>query len=208
MSFAGPLRQTGMDHFDLGPATTTLADVVRAVRDDQLGGPTPCEGTPVAALLDHIAGLALAFTVAATREFERLGGRDRPQASADALADDWREAIPRQLDELAAAWREPAAWEGMTKAGGVDLPGEIGALVALDEVVIHGWDLAVATGQRFTVDPALLEAVHGFVSTFEAGPDVQLFGPEVPVPTDAPLLDRTLGKTGRDPAWRPHPHAT
>ena len=30
-----------------------------------------------------------------------------------------------------------------------------------------------------------------------------LFGPPVSVPDDAPLLDRLLGLTGRDPAWRP-----
>jgi uncharacterized protein (TIGR03086 family) len=189
--------------FDLGPATTTLSDLVRGVNPEQLDGPTPCADTSVAALLDHIGGLALAFTVAATREFERLGGQVRPQASASGQADDWATAIPDQLEELPAAWRSPAAWEGMTQAGGVDLPGQVCALVALDEVVIHGWDLAVATGQPFSVKPGLLEAVHAFVEGFEAAPDVQLFGPPVPVPSDAPLLDRTLGQTGRDPGWRP-----
>ena len=42
----------------------------------------------------------------------------------------------------------------MTKAGPVEMPGEIGGLVALDEIVIHGWDLATATGQPFAVDAA------------------------------------------------------
>jgi hypothetical protein len=30
-----------------------------------------------------------------------------------------------------------------------------------------------------------------------------LFGPVVPVPADAPLFDRLLGQTGRDPRWTP-----
>jgi len=30
-----------------------------------------------------------------------------------------------------------------------------------------------------------------------------LFGPVVEVPDDAPLLDRVIGLTGRDPAWSP-----
>jgi uncharacterized protein (TIGR03086 family) len=189
--------------FDLGPATTTLAAVVRGVDDGQLGGPTPCAELSVGGLLDHIHGLALAFTVAASREFERLGGDVRPSASADALADDWRTSIPARLDELAQAWRAPAAWDGVTQAGGVDLPAGICALVALDEVVVHGWDLAVATGQPFEVDGALLPRVREFVEGFEASPDVQLFGPAVAVADDAAELDQVIGKTGRDPLWRP-----
>ena len=32
-----------------------------------------------------------------------------------------------------------------------------------------------------------------------------VYGPEVPVPADAPTLDRVLGLTGRDPAWAMSP---
>lgn len=97
----------------------------------------------------------------------------------------------------------------MTVAGPAELPGAVAALVALDEVVVHGWDLARATGRPFAPDPALLEALHGFVAQF-CGPGTEaeregLFGPEVPVPADAPLLDRVIGMTGRDPAWTPTP---
>ena len=70
---------------------------------------------------------------------------------------------------MAEAWRAPEAWEGMTRAGGIDLPGEVAGLVALDELVVHGWDVARASGQDFTCDEASLEAVHGFVSQF-SGP--------------------------------------
>ena len=50
---------------DLEPATRTLADLVAGVRDDQLDGPTPCPGTSVGVMLDHMAGFALTFTAAA-----------------------------------------------------------------------------------------------------------------------------------------------
>jgi len=43
---------------------------------------------------------------------------------------------------LAGAWQEPDAWTGMTVAGPVEMPGEIAGLVALNELVIHGWDVA------------------------------------------------------------------
>jgi uncharacterized protein (TIGR03086 family) len=93
----------------------------------------------------------------------------------------------------------------MTQAGGVELPGEVAGLVALDELVVHGWDIARASGQTYHCDRALLEAVHGFVAQF-SGPGQEaaregLFGPVVEVPEEAPLLDRVIGLTGRDPAW-------
>jgi uncharacterized protein (TIGR03086 family) len=87
------------------------------------------------------------------------------------------------------------------------LPGEVAGLVVLDELVVHGWDVARSSGQSYDVDPASLEAVHGFVAQFSGpGQDEMrsgMFGPVVPVPDDAPLLDRVLGMAGRDPGWSP-----
>ena len=88
----------------------------------------------------------------------------------------------------------------MTRAGGVDFPAEVGGIVALTEVVIHGWDIATATGQDYDVDPATLEAVLPHVTaTAEQGPVEGLFGPAVPVADDAPMLDRVIALSGRDP---------
>ena len=95
----------------------------------------------------------------------------------------------------------------MTRAGGIDLPGEIAGIVALNELVVHGWDVARASGQDYDVDPVSLEAAHGFVAQF-SGPGQEasragLFGPVVDVAADAPLLDRVIGMSGRDPGWAP-----
>ena len=188
-----------MTTIDLGPAAAAVTTVVAGVRDDQLGEPTPCPGMPVAGILDHLAGLTHAFRMAA----EKTPVDGAPQASADSLPADWRTRIPAQLDALVAAWRDPAAYEGMTAAGGVQLPGEVAALVALDEVVVHGWDLAVATGQPYAVDDASVEAAMRFVASFGDDRPPGLFGPAVPVPDDAPALDRLIGATGRDPGWKP-----
>ena len=95
----------------------------------------------------------------------------------------------------------------MTEAGGIQLPGEVAGVVALDELVIHGWDVVRASGQAYDCDPQLLKAVHGFVAQFSgSGEEAQregLFGPVVEVAEDAPLLDRVLGLSGRDPSWSP-----
>lgn len=190
---------------DLGAATKQLSDLVAAVRDNQLDAPTPCPEMTVATLLDHINGLALAFTCAAAKT-EPPGGSQPPAASAERLSADWRDEIPRRLDELAAAWRDPDAWSGMTKAGGIDLPGEIAGLVALDEVLVHGWDLGAAIGQSPDIDDELVAAATQFVQaavTQNPQGTPGLFGAPVEVSPDAPALDRLLGLTGRDPDWSP-----
>jgi uncharacterized protein (TIGR03086 family) len=192
---------------DLEPAAQRMAALVEGVDPAQLGAPTPLPDYTLGDLVEHVGGLALAFTWAARKEFPD-GPAMGPSGDAARLGDDWQTRIPDDLRALADAWRDPEAWTGMTQAGGVDLPGEIGGLVALDELVIHGWDVARASGQEFDVDPASLEAVHGFVSGFsdeDRTSDDALFGPVVPVPDGAPLLDRVIGLTGRDPAWSPTP---
>ncbi len=189
-----------MTTIDLGPAVAVTARVVAGIRDEQLTAPTPCTDTPVAGLLGHLAGLAYAFRMAADKTpVDGTASTDPAHLPAD-----WRSYVPGQLDAMATAWRDPAAHEGMTAAGGIEMPAGIAAVVALDEVVVHGWDLAVATGQRYDVDDATAEAVTAFVDSVDDDdrpPD--LFGPRVPVPADAPALDRLLGATGRDPGWRP-----
>jgi uncharacterized protein (TIGR03086 family) len=195
-----------MPPVDLEPAARQMADLIAAVPDEQMDGPTPCPDYTLGDLVEHVAGLTLAFTGAARKD---TGGVAVQEASGDAsrLDPDWRTKIPRDLTVLSGAWRDPDAWTGMTKAGGVDLPGEVAGMVALDELVVHAWDVARASGQPYDPDESSLEAVHGFVAEF-AGPGQEalrdgIFGPVVEVPEDAPLLDRVVGLTGRDPEWSP-----
>lgn len=197
---------------DLDPPARQLMTLVKGVSDDQLPDPTPCEGTTVSDLLHHLLGLTVAFRIAANKEAASYGrGSDAPQEPgvrpAGALDSDWRSRLTEQLEDLVAAWRQPDAWEGSTEAGGVTLPGAVAGIVALDELVLHGWDLARATGQPFACDPVSTQAVFEF-TTQSSRPEEQelregLFGPVVEVPPDAPLFDRALGLSGRDPSWTP-----
>jgi uncharacterized protein (TIGR03086 family) len=193
---------------DLGPAAANVAGVLAGITDEQLTAPTPCPRYTVADLLDHVAGLSAAFTAAATKTPMAAAGPDAPLGDAAHLDPAWRETIPAALDELAGAWREDTAWEGMTSAGPIEMPGEIAGLVALDELVVHGWDLARATDQPYSVDDATLQLIHGLVADFAPDDDVEndgtlAFGPKVRIPDDAPLLDHVVALTGRDPAWAP-----
>jgi uncharacterized protein (TIGR03086 family) len=199
-----------MPTIDLQPAAAEVTRLLDGLTDDQLAAPTPCTDLPVGGLLDHFMGLSLAFTWAARKSTETESGGTRPgpgTASAENLDPRWRAVLPRRLDELVAAWSDPAAWEGMAEAGGVRMPADVLGVVALDELVMHGWDLARATGQAFICDPASTAVVLEF--TAEAAQPGQeagragIFGPVVEVPEDAPAFDRALGFAGRDPEWTP-----
>lgn len=190
---------------DFGPATAELVRVLTSVRDDQLEDPTPCTEMRVRDLIDHVDGFAMAFTFAATRT-PLPGGGGPPQVDGSRIGTDWRERLPAKLDALADAWRDPAAWEGMTQAGGIDLPAQVASLVALDETIVHGWDLAVATGQDYFCSEELADAARQFVQgAVEQNPDGNpgLFAAPVTVPGRASALDQLLGLTGRDPGWSP-----
>jgi uncharacterized protein (TIGR03086 family) len=191
---------------DLRPQARIVARLAVDLPEDRLADPTPCPGYRIGGLLSHLAGLAIAFRDAARKD---LGPTTAAAPDADAVPDlpaDWREQLPRALAEMAVAWRDPAAWTGMTRAGGVELPGGVAGAVATDELVIHGWDLARAAGRPYEPDPAALHASYAFLRASAEEDDAgrgEIFGPVVPVSDDAPLLDRAVGLSGRDPRWTP-----
>jgi uncharacterized protein (TIGR03086 family) len=175
--------------FDLGPAAAEMARLVSDVRDDQLDAATPCSDWTVADLLAHIHQFATVFTANAHKT--------PPQPPAG-LVDDWREAIPHALSDLADAWRQESAWDGQVSAGGVDMDAADNAVVAIEELTTHGWDLARATGQDIHVDDARLDHVDRLFDLFGDAP----FGPAQQAPESATRLERTLARTGRDPHWQ------
>lgn len=186
---------------DLGPATRAVADIVTKITDDQLGNPTPCTEYSLGDVLDHVDGLSLAFTLAA----RKTPSDQTASGDAGRLPEDWRTRIPERLAELAEAWSHPDAWTGETSAGGVDLEGAEAGLVALNEVIVHGWDLARASGQELEVDDESVATARGFVELF-SGPGTEemrgdAFGPEVPPPPNATPLEQLAALTGRDPRW-------
>jgi len=190
--------------FDLTASADRAAALVAGVFDAQLEDPTPCPGMRVRELVAHLHGLAIAFGDAAAK-VDGPTTRTPPDPAASVLAPDWREAAPAALAALGRAWQDPAAWEGMTAAGGVEMPGQVTAMVALDELVLHGWDLAVATGQGYAPDAAALDVAEQFCAEIGEDPAERagLFGPRVPVAEGSVQLDRVLGLSGRDPYWTP-----
>ena len=84
-------------------------------------------------------------------------------------------------------------WAGRSVEGTID------RFLGFD-LVVHGWDLARATGQDETIAPARVEEIWGMAQGL--GDNLRragVCGPAVPVADDAPLQDRLLGLLGRDP---------
>lgn len=186
---------------DIRPPAARLARIVAALDDDDLGRPTPCAAMSVGDLVDHVAVFAERFVGSG----RKLPMPDAPAPPPDAanLEDGWRERVAGALLDLAEAWSSSAAWEGTSYAGTIEMPAAMAGRVALDELVVHGWDLAVATGQRYEASDAEVEGALEFVATFDIPADRGIFAAPIVVPDDARPLDRLLGLTGRDPSWRP-----
>ena len=178
------------EHELIALAAPPTLTVLREIRPDQLTAPTPCSEYDVQGLIGHLVhwGPALA----------RAGRHSDGQAPPEPAA---------QIGQVVAAWSVPEAWQGTTTMGGPDeLPAPMIGAMAIGEIVVHGWDLARATGQPVAWDEDLLSFLHDEVArTAQLGREMAAYGTEVPVPADAPLLDRLLGLTGRDPRWTPRP---
>jgi uncharacterized protein (TIGR03086 family) len=180
-------------------AVAPLTEIVRAAALTAPGAPTPCAGWDRAALVRHLLYWA-PFLAAAGRQTRPVPVADRER---DVDLTDWPGALQAAWSDVAAAWSRPAAWEGTTSMAGPDpRPATLIGGMVLGELVVHGSDLARTAGvqPRWPADvlTATREAVAGLAGEARA---MGIFGPEVPVPATAPLLDRTLGLAGRDPAW-------
>jgi uncharacterized protein (TIGR03086 family) len=189
---------------DLRPAAGRLGALIEAVREADLDRPTPCSEYCVGDLLDHVQGLTIAFGGAAVKA-DGPSSTMGPAGTAANLDADWRQSLPARLMNLAGAWQDPEAWAGMTRVGGLDLPGEVAGIVAFGELSVHGWDLAQATQLPFEPDPdgvgPLFELIQQTFGSGQDAPRGPAFGPAVPVPGDAPVFHRILGLLGRDPRW-------
>jgi uncharacterized protein (TIGR03086 family) len=184
-------------------AAAALIEIVRGVKPDQVAAPTPCAEYDVRLLLNHLLFWGPSLEGAARKE--SVPPPAGSESEVDLTEGDWAAAVAAQAERIAAAWSRPAAWEGTTHMGGpMELPASmVGGMVVI-EVLVHGWDLARATGQHWEWDGDLVTYTLGeVVKTAEQGRQMGVFGPEVTVPGSAPALDRVLALTGRDPAWTP-----
>lgn len=190
-------------HAEMTDAADAAARTVANVDAGQFGGPTPCGDWDVHALLNHLI-LWTAYSLEARAHGESVGQdlMDRDFAGEPGFAAAYR----AQLDRALAAWADPAAWERELNVMGTATPAADVAALNIAEMVLHGWDLAAATGQRYAVsDAATAAAARAVAANADLFRQYKGFADPVEVPASASALDRLLAASGRDPAWAPEP---
>lgn len=175
--------------------------LVAAVAPDQWQNPSPCTEWTARDVVGHVLDMHAAM----------LGPSGRELSPAPALADDPLGAFRAARADIEAVLQDPARAGSThdTPMGPATAENHIDGVASAD-LVLHGWDLAKATGQDDTIDPAEVERSWPTVQQMPPemripgafGPGIVVFGPEVPVPADAPLQDRLMGALGRDPHWK------
>jgi len=136
-------------------------------------------------------------------ERQPLDPEDPYGARQDPSRGDWRRVLADNVVAVRQAWSQPAAWEGTVTMGQQQMPAPMIGEMALAEMLLHGWDLARATGQSLHVpDRVASELRRSIEETAEFGRSMGAYGDEVPVSDTAGEFDRALGASGRDPRWR------
>jgi uncharacterized protein (TIGR03086 family) len=176
-------------------ALATTALFVRGVGFQQLTAPTPCEGWDVRDLLNHLVGGNFWVRPLVSGEtIDHVGDR----LDGDLLGDDILEAYDRSAEEAAGAFLAPGALGQPVAVSYGPVPARVYCGHRLIDVLIHGWDLARATGQDATLPSDLVE-----VCTRVVAPQAELlagsgaFGTLVELGDDADPQARLLAVLGR-----------
>ena len=169
--------------------------VVGAVSADRWDAATPCDGWDARALVNHlVSGNLWAAELAAGGTIEGVGNR----LDGDLLGDDPAAAYADSAASAAAVFRRSGALDAPCAVSYGPVPGSVYAGHRFLDVLVHGWDLAVATGQDYALDPHLVQECRQVIEPqVEAFRGAGALGPEVAVPADASEQTRFLALLGR-----------
>ena len=175
-------------------AVVATAYLTHEISSDNRSAPTPCDQFNLHELVSHMADVFAMSAAAATKS----GPTARPA----------RQAIPSDaLTELGAnlviAWTTPDAFEGRTNLGNREMSAFIAGHITLFEILVHGWDLAMATGQQLELSRELADASLVTAQRLCTQParDTGAFGIEIIATSQSGPFERALALAGRDPNW-------
>jgi uncharacterized protein (TIGR03086 family) len=178
-----------------------VAAVVRQIDPEtELSSPTPCSDFDLETLVNHALGTTGALARLGRRK--GLDPEDPWGSRTDAATGNWPSRLADALEEAAAAWDDPAAWEGTLDLGGGEQPATAVGEMAFVEIMMHGWDVSRAAGRRPEVsDEVGSELLAAVRPSAELGRRMGAYGSEVAVAESASDFERALGVAGRDPRW-------
>ncbi|MGW3425998.1 TIGR03086 family metal-binding protein [Streptomyces phaeochromogenes] len=189
-----------MDEIELlSGVLSKTGGLIEGVEPGRLGASTPCEDYDVETLVNHLVGWLLLFEARCHgRAYDADPARHRTGPDP---AGEFRAAAAG----LVAGWEKYGFDREVGVTGDSQLPAAMVLNMTLMEFTVHGWDLAVATGQPipFTEEEAaeILTRAEATLPPQYRGEGMP-FGDIVPVAGDAPAADRLAGFLGRDPeAW-------
>ena len=145
----GPIEQ-------LSYILPTCSSVVDRIQTMQMNDPTPCDRFTVHDVLNHMMVLGGTFTY-------MFRGQEAPELRPPAVygwvpSKEFREV----MDDLLDAVKSPGALERTIESPLGAMDGETFARLVAFDGLVHGWDLATSTGQRFELPPAVVDSVGDF----------------------------------------------
>ena|SRR6478609_4609920 len=186
-------------------AQRAVTDRVHAVGEDQWSASTPCRDWDVAELVGHLieensyaAPLVHGLDLKSAGEVVQ-GSRKLPVHGGVGanLAEEWDEVAARATDAFSADGALDRSVE--LSRGPTPVRQYIAEMTA--DFVIHGWDLGRAIGYPDPLPAAAVEAVYELAKTMGDMSGTGMFDKPVPVPDDAPTIDKLVALAGRDPRW-------
>lgn len=162
----------------------TTSQLVDTISADQWSAPTPCTQWDVRTLTDHLLTGQQAFT-------QILTGRSAAEPAAD-----FRSSAMALVD----AFQQPGALDRIVELPVGAVPGLVAMRLQTVEHLVHGWDLATATGQKAVFPDDAVEATiefsRGLLTQIPDGPGAP-FQPIQPAPETAPAIDQLAALLGR-----------
>lgn len=166
-----------------------LNKLVAPLDDTQLDAPTSCANFAVRQILEHMIGGATMFAAAFRGE--------EPAASAGPT--DLVAAFPVAMAELQAAVHSPGALDRTIAAPFGEVPGETFARFVAMDGLVHGWDIATATGQPYDPPAGVVAEVDAFTrqAITEDMRDGDTFAAAIEPPAGASPIVQLVAFTGR-----------
>lgn len=170
-----------------------LREVAARIRPEQLGSPTPCSEFSVAGVLGHMTSLGSAFAPMF---------RGQPPAEDEPAPAEGLEQLRRfdaAMRGLLEAVQSEGARERTISTPGGPMPGHVFARLVAFDGLVHGWDLASSTGQRWPLPDDLVEAVDVFArqALTPQMRDGDAWAAEQDVDPDATPMQRLIAFSGR-----------